>query len=70
MNSDVIFTLTCIVLAVNLDAVSACACIDPTEAICRIVSEDAANFLQIGVRFMLEKLFLIPRCVWDVRAGV
>lgn len=25
MNSDVIFTLTCIVLAVNLDAVSACA---------------------------------------------
>lgn len=69
MNSDVIFTLTCIVLAVNLDAVSACAGIDPT-AICRIVSEDAANFLQIGVRFMLEKLFLIPRCVWDVRAGV
>lgn len=54
----------------NLDAVSARAGIDPAEAIFRIVSEDAANFLQIGVRFMLEKLFLIPRCVWDVRAGV
>lgn len=70
MNSDVIFTLTCIVLAVNLDAVSACAGIGSILTIRRIVWKDPANFLQIGVRFMLEKLFLIPRCVWDVRAGV